>query len=357
MAITSSTQAAEAEDKNARLEYIKIIKKAQTSSPFEKSVFEQVKNEISNSSQVYEVLDPDLFIPKWKVLSEKVGIGKCHGVVETSPEELLAWLWHNESNQSKASHVKQNGSDSSKFPNKVVCRINDHSNINYSCRKLGAPLAARDWLTRGIWRKICHGVVETSPEELLAWLWHNESNQSKASHVKQNGSDSSKFPNKVVCRINDHSNINYSCRKLGAPLAARDWLTRGIWRKIDSDSYMLIFKSIADDDPDVPQSFQKTSLENVVRGELTAIYKFRRLPYDQTNFTMTAKADVKGSLPTKLANRAISKVLNTVLRACEYFNKPGRIDQVRKGPQFLNFPPNSKHLLTSLGVFFTRRRS
>jgi len=279
MAITSSTQAAEAEDKNARLEYIKIIKKAQTSSPFEKSVFEQVKNEISNSSQVYEVLDPDLFIPKWKVLSEKVGIGKCHGVVETSPEELLAWLWH------------------------------------------------------------------------------NESNQSKASHVKQNGSDSSKFPNKVVCRINDHSNINYSCRKLGAPLAARDWLTRGIWRKIDSDSYMLIFKSIADDDPDVPQSFQKTSLENVVRGELTAIYKFRRLPYDQTNFTMTAKADVKGSFPTKLANRAISKVLNTVLRACEYFNKPGRIDQVRKGPQFLNFPPNSKHLLTSLGVFFTRRRS
>jgi len=149
----------------------------------------------------------------------------------------------------------------------------------------------------------CYGVVHTSPEQLLNWKFDTMSQYSVSEHERVNGPDKLRFPNRVLAHLNDHHKINYSCKRLPPPLSARDWLMRCVHKQIDHDKFVLLYMSIFDDDPDVPQNFQKSIIENVVRGELSTLYTFERLPHNQTKFTMVAQLNIKGSIPKSLSNR------------------------------------------------------
>ena len=104
----------------------------------ESTFIETVKGLLENKKE-WEVLSDDPRFPKWMCINEGVGVGKCTGVVQTSPENLLSWLYLIDSNQAKQSHINSNGPDSSKYPNKVVRRINNHHQLLYACRKLPPP--------------------------------------------------------------------------------------------------------------------------------------------------------------------------------------------------------------------------
>ena len=221
--------------------------------PLELSTYNSVRNEVSTPLLVWDALDKDMMFPKWVALSESgVAIGKCLGVVQTSPEELLAWMFLFDSNQSMAKHTKENGADKHKYPNKLLSQINDH-------------------------------------------------------HI-----------------------ISYSCRKLPPPLAARDWLTRNFWLKADEDTYVLIYKSVNNEESDFPQNLVRSTIQNVVTGQFVSMYEFKRLPFGQTRFKMLAKADIRGSVPKQIANRAMSGVLDSVRRSYEFFEKDEEIDSLTR---------------------------
>ena len=98
------------------------------------------------------------------------------------------------------------------------------------------------------------------------------------------------------------------------------------------NNFLLIFDSVDDDDPDVPKNFTKTTLQNVVRGKITSMFYFSRLPFQQCKLTMISRADIKGNIPKQLANRGLSSVLESVRRAYEYFERDDEIDKLtRKG--------------------------
>jgi len=180
----------------------------------------------------------------------------------------------------------------------------------------------------GIGIGTCTGVVQTSPENLLAFMYLNTTHEAREAHIAANGPDSSKYPNKTIHVVNDHHHLTYSCRKLPPPMKPREWLARNIFKQIDEDNFILVYSPVADSDPDLPPSFTKTTLKNAIRGEFTAMHKYERLPHNQTRFTLRLKVDIKGSVPKKIANMGISGALDSVYRAYSYFQRDEEIDEL-----------------------------
>jgi len=178
----------------------------------------------------------------------------------------------------------------------------------------------------GIGIRTCTGVVQTSPEELTAFMYETDTHEARDAHIAANGPDNSKYPNKTIRVVNDHHKITYSCRKLPPPMKARWWLSRCIFRQVDEDTFILFYSPVADDDPDLPPSFTKTTLNNAIRGEFTAMHKYERLPHNQTRFTLRLKLDIKGRVPKKIANMGISGALDSVYKAYKYFQRDEEID-------------------------------
>ena len=180
----------------------------------------------------------------------------------------------------------------------------------------------------GIMVGTCTGVVQTSPEELTAFMYLIDTHQAREAHIAANGPDSSKYPNKTIHVVNDHHNINYSCRKLPPPLKPRDWLTRNIIQRVDANTIKNLATSINDDDPDLPPSFTKTTMTNIIRGDISVMHKYERLPHNQTRFTLRQKVDIKGSVPKKIANMGMSSALDQVYHAYKYFQRDEEIDEL-----------------------------
>ena len=296
-------------------------------SPHEEAIMTQIEQNLSSKDNE-ESLDDSPFFPK-KLVSSKDGImiGTCTGIVQTFPEDLLAYMFLTNTHQARQAHIALTGPDSSKYPNKTIHAINDHHKINYSCRKLPPPLKPRDWLTRHIFHQPIANTI-TFPEDLLAYMFLTNTHQARQAHIALTGPDSSKYPNKTIHAINDHHKINYSCRKLPPPLKPRDWLTRHIFHQPIANTIKYFATSIHDDDPDLPPSFSKTSLTHIIRGEYSVIHEYERLPHNQTRFKLRLKVDIKGSVPKKIANMGMSGALDRVYKAYKYFQRDKEIDEL-----------------------------
>jgi len=119
----------------------------------EADTIHKVQEELGNIQQSsWSSISDDLFFPKDKVYKdgEQVGIARCIGTVQTSPERLLGWNFNFELDYRIVAHVKRNGPNASQYPNIVVVRINNHYAIFYCCRKMPFPLVARDFFSRAI---------------------------------------------------------------------------------------------------------------------------------------------------------------------------------------------------------------
>jgi len=122
----------------------------------EAATVHSVQGELGNIPQSsWSSIDEALNFPKDKVHKdgESVGIARCVSTVQTTPERLLGWMFHIDTDDSKTKHIKANGTNNEQYPNYVVARVNDHHQITYSCKKLPFPLVARDWLHRGIFTR------------------------------------------------------------------------------------------------------------------------------------------------------------------------------------------------------------
>ena len=149
-----------------------------------------------------------------------------------------------------------------------------------------------------------------------------------ASHIKRVGSHLDKFPSKVVAKINYHHHISYSCEKLPFPLKPRDWLSRGIYKRLNGD-YMLMFRSVDENDDDVPK-FEKSILHpSPTRAEFAGFYKLERLPFDCCKVTYVAKVDIKGSVPKVVAETGLSAIVDTPRRAYEFFKRDKEVSLMR----------------------------
>jgi len=123
---------------------------------------------------------------------------------------------------------------------------------------------SKDDQVQGIGR--CSGTIHTSPERLLAFLFFIDTDWDTSKHIKQNGPDTDKFPNKSVQRANFHSNVYYSCRKMVFPLHPRDWLLHGLFNKIEDDKYVLAWDTIDVDEIVGPHTFKESTLKERIRG-------------------------------------------------------------------------------------------
>jgi len=180
----------------------------------------------------------------------------------------------------------------------------------------------------GVMIGTCTGVVQTSPEDLLAYMYLIDTHQNRNNHIAANGPDSSKYPYKTIRKMNDHHKIVYTCRRLPPPLKPRDWLNRIIFHQPNADTIKYFGTFIHDDDPDLPPSFTKTTIKNIIRGEISMIHEYERLPHNQTRFTLRMKVDIKGSIPKQIANLGMSGALEIIHKAYKYFQRDEEIDEL-----------------------------
>ena len=103
-----------------------------------------------------QLLDDDLFFPKWKLhqAGAHLAWGKSIGVVHTTVENLCAFMYIIDSDYDMLKHKANNSTDLYKYPNKKIATLSDHSLLYYTCRKMPFPLKPREFLVKGIWKRI-----------------------------------------------------------------------------------------------------------------------------------------------------------------------------------------------------------
>jgi len=110
-------------------------------------------------------------------------------------------------------------------------------------------------------------------------------------------------------------------------------LTRAVFTQIDADKFVLVFKSIEKkQDHDVPPFTPSTlkEREKRIRGQVTSLSVFERLPHDCCKFTYIAKADIQGSVPAVVAESGMSAFVDTVPQAYQYFERDVEIDKINR---------------------------
>jgi len=117
------------------------------------------------------------------------------------------------------------------------------------------------------------------------------------------------------------------------PLVARDWLSRSIWKQIDEDKFVAVYKFINEAmATDMPLSFTPSTLpeEKRIRGQVNTQATFERLPNDCTKFTYITKVDAKGRVPKVVAESGLAGVVETVCEAYQYFERDDEIDKLQR---------------------------
>ena len=151
----------------------------------------------------------------------------------------------------------------------------------------------------GIYR--CSGVIHATPKEVLQWYLDT------SDHISANGLNLDKYPNKKIAQINDHHQINYFCNKLPFPLSARDWLVRKVHTQVEGkpSDFILVTKSINDDDEGVPHFTASTLSPKPTRGRYINLCKFEALPHNCCRFTNTIRMDIGGNVPKRAAETGL----------------------------------------------------
>ena len=89
------------------------VQKLQVFSLAESLILKKIRSLFVQEGGGWELLDDDLFFKTKKLQDslESLETGRCFGTVQAPPEEVLAWMYHTESNQSKAKHISENGTN------------------------------------------------------------------------------------------------------------------------------------------------------------------------------------------------------------------------------------------------------
>ena len=174
---------------------------------------------------------------------------------------------------------------------------------------------------------ICTGTVHTPPENLLAYMYLHDTHQARKAHIAANGPESSKYPLKTIHVINKHHHITYSCRKLPPPMNPREWLTLTLSSGSMQTSSSICTRPSTTTTLISLQASKKQKIY-IVRGEISVIHEYERLPHNQTRITLRLKVDIKGSVPKKIANMGMSGAFRQVYRAYKYFQRDEEIDEL-----------------------------
>ena len=82
------------------------------------AILTKAEQTLSTSKDEEEIIDDNPFFSKFVVIKNGTGIGTCTGVVQTSPEELTAFMYLTDTHEARDAHIAANGPDSSKYPTK-----------------------------------------------------------------------------------------------------------------------------------------------------------------------------------------------------------------------------------------------
>ena len=141
-------------------------------------------------------------------------------------------------------------------------------------------------------------VVDAPLEDCVAWEGARMTRERVKDHHDFGGLD------RAVVKLTNHSELFHNVIDFGvATLAPREWLTKAVWKMVDEDTMIVCMEDIKDD------RFPPGARKNYVRASSGAFWKYERLSevrgIPQTRVTYVQQADLKGLIPSFIANSKI----------------------------------------------------
>ncbi|GMH99645.1 hypothetical protein TrVE_jg1818 [Triparma verrucosa] len=172
-------------------------------------------------------------------------------------------------------------------------------------------------------------IIPCSPEKMLAWTFAFNSNYDMSLHHKANGTNSDEYPNVVLNMVNNHHHIVYYAMKVPYPLQPRSFLCRGIWKRTDEDTYVLVYRTPSSTSFGVPPNYPR-STKKVIPSVYEATWLIRRLRNNLCHCTYMVMADIKGNVPAAVLNHGAAGALEKLKRAYQYFEKYNTVEYDEK---------------------------
>ena len=107
------------------------------------------------------------------------------------------------------------------------------------------------------------------------------------------------------------------------PLAARDFLSRVIFKQVDVGKYISVVCPINESSQDGVPRFTPSVLKDRerTRGELTTLAIFEPLPHYCCRFRYFVKVDIKGNIPKLVAEAGLNGAVIKVREAHQLFER------------------------------------
>ncbi|GMH56674.1 hypothetical protein TrST_g10865 [Triparma strigata] len=142
-------------------------------------------------------------------------------------------------------------------------------------------------------------------------------------HYKFGGLD------REMMKLTNHTDLYHLVIDLGVKtFAPREWLTKVVWKKVDEDTMIVCVEDVEDD------RFPAGDGKGYVRASSSAFWKYERLPevrgIPQTRITYYQQVDLKGFVPSFVANPKITGALALVSDIRIKFDKSLEIDAGRR---------------------------
>ncbi|GMH81175.1 hypothetical protein TL16_g08847 [Triparma laevis f. inornata] len=166
-------------------------------------------------------------------------------------------------------------------------------------------------------------VVDALPEVAASWEFLLEGRKARKNHFNEGGIDRNTY------NASAYTILYQQVRKIAPGIQHREWRSKGMWKKVSDDKYLITYSDTADFDEMLPIK------PNVVRASAHSILTFERLPDNmnvpQTKFTFIGRVALNGIIPHQIVDKKQPEFLTSVgTTVRKSFDKSDRIDRSRR---------------------------
>jgi hypothetical protein len=165
------------------------------------------------------------------------------------------------------------------------------------------------------------GIIDTSAEEALAWIWDYCSYERNRIHEFQQGSFQ-KYPRRITAY---HSNSHRELLVLKAfafPVSPRAFANHQVWLR-ENDGTLILAAMPCES---LPSDIGTLSRKKIIEGRLWAFYRITAINKRQCTVDLIAKTDVRGAIPPSQANAYIADGLNILQTMSQFFGRDDELD-------------------------------
>ena len=170
------------------------------------------------------------------------------------------------------------------------------------------------------------GTVDTSSNQVFAWLWHFMSYERLEEHRAKNGD----LLRREILVPGSHSKIMIGMQKFPGGLANRIFSIWWTWIRYEDGTIVLAFADMNEYDAESPAVKAAADLisadaaaSKAVRGSTRGFWRIKPLAPNISSVTLVQQGSVGGSIPSWVLDKSVKSTLNVLKRLEDKYQRNG----------------------------------